>query len=380
MYAAAMNRTIAVSILIHRGADLFLRDYLENYDFLMYAAVRNNWFLIWNSIEVIESRDPGLLQRTFSRLILAPRPPLFLEVGQIWRKAFLVSVISKMKNMNVCFEDGRTLIHLVDLPQHAALLIEFGLTALNQQNQAGEHSLFAIAKFLDPQLFQLLIEKGADINLKNHKGHSVLHEVIDQLRKPQKNIKKVLDSLDIILSNGADVTSTDNCTCACSPNGCLPVSGLSLEIQAILGMRINNPFWIFEWLHILEEHGKIAEAKANALSVLRRAKFAGTSLIHTCCHNGVDMDIDLNEHRFWDLSSVIKLDRLNDEMRAWEARSYNEILLELMMYLKNNSQVRKEKDQISGEVRAAAELLQNVNETGQTKTVSTHVQNSPSCL
>jgi hypothetical protein len=373
MYAAAMNRRIAVSMLIRRGADLFLRDNLEGYDFFMYAAVRNNWFLIWDTVAMIESRDRSLLLRSFSRIISAPRPPLFQEEGRMWSKVLLISFMSKMRNLNFCLEDGRTLIHVVDLPHYARLLIEHDFNALNQQDQAGEHSLFAIVKFLDPLLFRLFFEKGADINLKNSEGHTVLSKIIDCLIHPRnENIKKVLDCLDIFLSNGADVTSTDNCACACSPGGCIPVSRLSLKVQAIFADNFNNPFWIFEWLSILVDHGKLAEAKANALSILRREKFAETSLAHTCCHYGICIDTHLNEGRFWDVSMAIEADKLDDEMRAWEARAYDDIILELMMHLKNNSEIHRKEEENPDGLTAAAGLHQNKNATGQTKKVSLH--------
>jgi Ankyrin repeats (3 copies) len=373
MYAAAMNPPLAVAILIRRGADLFLRDYLGKYDFITYAAVRNNWSLVWSAVEVIESRDRDLLLRTFSRIISAPRPPLLLKEGLIWIKVFMVSVVSKM-DMNVCFEDGRTLIHVVGVPPFARLLIKHGFTALNQQDHAGEHCLFAIAKFLDPQLFRLFLEKGADINLKNHKGHSVLRQVVDRLSIPRKaEVQRLLDFLSMLLSNGADVTAADNCACGCTSGGCLPISGLQLEVQALLETRVNNPFWIFEWLCMLKDHGKLAEAKSNALSVLRRAKFDEASLVHTCltcCSYGVDIGSHLNEDRFWDISRVVELDKLNDEMGAWEARTYDEITTELMVHLKNLSM--KKQEQISGEMDRAATSFQKENTTGQTIIVSIH--------
>ncbi len=246
MYASAMNRITGLSTLVRRGADLFLQDYLEKYDFIMYAAVRNNWFLIWHAVEVIESRDSNLLLSTFSKIISSPKPPLFLEEGQTWEKHFFVCSLSKLKWWDVSFEDMKTLMHLVELPQYAYFLIEHGFTAVNQQDQLGEHSLFAITKFLDPNLARLLIEKGSDINLRNHKGHTVLCQVLGRPGNPQENeIKRILEYLDMLLENGADANSTDDCTCNCNPAGCLPISGLSLKTKWLL-KRFNNPYWILE--------------------------------------------------------------------------------------------------------------------------------------
>ncbi|TAQ83912.1 hypothetical protein B7494_g7757 [Chlorociboria aeruginascens] len=65
MYAATMNRPLALSILIKRGADLLRRDNLEGYDFVMYAAERNNWFIIWHAVDVIDSMNRSLLLPAF---------------------------------------------------------------------------------------------------------------------------------------------------------------------------------------------------------------------------------------------------------------------------------------------------------------------------
>lgn len=351
MYAAATNRPIAVSILIRRGADLFMHDHLEKYDFITYAAVRNHWFLIWNAVGVIESRDPTLLLRAFSRIISVPRPPLFLEEGIAWTKIFMMSVLSKLRNFNVQFEDGRTLMHVVELPQYAHLLIKHGFTALNNQDKEGEHSLFAVTKFLDVELAQRLIEKGANINLKNHNGHGVLSQLLEKLTtRIEKTSKKILDYLDMLLRNGADVVSRDNCSCACTSGGCLPISVLRFELQALLGMRINNPFWVFEWLCLLEDHGKLVEAKTNALSVLRRAKFDQTNLLHTCCRFGASRDHILSEDRFWDIPSAIQLDRLDDEMKLWETKGYGEIISELIVQF--GKQFTEASGPISREIQA----------------------------
>jgi ankyrin repeat protein len=332
MYAAAMNRPIAVSILIRRGADLFMRDYLEGYDFIAYAAARNHWLLIWNAVGVIESRDPTLLLTAFSRIISVSGPPLFLEEGRTWTELLMMSVLTKLRNINVRFEDGSTMMHTINLPPIAHLLIEHGFTALNEQDKEGEHSLFAITKFLDMELAQRCIEKGANINLKNNKGHIVLSQVLEKLTTlKEEESKKILEYLDMLLRNGADVVSTDNCSCACTSGGCLPISGLSFQLQALFGNKINNPCWVFEWLCLLEDHGKLVEAKTNALSVLRRVKFDQTNLVHTCCCFGGSRDHTLREDIFWDIPNVIKLDQLDDEMKLWEAKEYDEIVSELIV-------------------------------------------------
>jgi hypothetical protein len=115
-------------------------------------------------------------------------------------------------------------------------------------------------------------------------------------------------------------------------------------------MRINNPFWVFEWLCLLEDHGKLVEAKTNALSVLRRAKFDQTNLLHTCCRFGASRDHILSEDRFWDIPSAIQLDRLDDEMKLWETKGYDEIISELIVQF--GKQFTEASGPISREIQA----------------------------
>jgi hypothetical protein len=238
-------------------------------------------------------------------------------------------------------------MHLVELPQYAYFLIEHGFTAINHQDQQGEHPLFAITKFLDSRLARLLIEKGSDINLRNHKGHNVLCQVLGRLAHPQdKAIKWILEYLGMLLENGADVNSTDDCTCNCNPAGCLPISGLSLKIESLFE-RYNNPCWIFEWLCILVDYGKLDEAKFNALSILRQVKFDEKGLVHTCCYLGSASNPLDPEDEFWETSRLIEVDKLNDEMTTWEARTFDEIVAELILHFKNHSTASRAKTSFS---------------------------------
>jgi hypothetical protein len=255
------------------------------------------------------------------------------------------------------------MMHVVDLPQNAHIMIEHGFAALNEQDKEGEHSLFAVTKFLDMELAQCLIEKGASINLKNHKGHGVLSQILEKLTVTrEEECKKILEYLDMFLRNGADVVLTDNCSCACSSGGCLPISRLSFELQVHFD-RFNNPCWVFEWLCLLEDRGKLVEAKTNALSVLRRAKFEQTNLVHTCCF-GASRDHTLSDDRFWDISSVIALDRLDDEMKFWETKGYDEIISELIV--RSGKLFTKARGSTSREIQAEQPVQ---NETVKVSTI-----------
>ncbi|KAM5341453.1 hypothetical protein ACJ41O_014484 [Fusarium nematophilum] len=180
MYASAMNLPEAVRILIDRGADLLVRDALENYDFVQYGVVRRNWSLIWQAIDLIEQKDSSLLLQVLSSLFTTMKTSYYLGydldgLRDRW-KTFWLKVLSKLPTINVCFNDGATLMNFIDHPYLAKALIKSGFNKFNQRNQLGEHCLFPITKFLDASLVRSFVEKGCDVNIKNNEGQTVLHQ------------------------------------------------------------------------------------------------------------------------------------------------------------------------------------------------------------
>ncbi|KAJ3517500.1 hypothetical protein NM208_g14693 [Fusarium decemcellulare] len=350
MYAAAMGLPEAMSILIEHSANLFIRDSLDDrgYNFVTYAAIRNHWPLLWQAIDLITIKDSSLVPRILPGIFIAKDFECYLPYGPNDVKEgyfkFWFKVISKLGNPNVHFDDGRTLMHVVDHSELARLIIMLGFTEFNQRNASGEHSLFAVARFLDPSLFRLFIDKGADINMQNNKGRSVLHELTDILhgtmprrsKEPldilyssmTRQYKGLLETLDLLLDSGASVAATDHCSSHCSLGGCMPGSNTTLEVEAFLGIMLSNPFWIFEWLMMLEERELFVEAKDCALSIFRRTYFKEAGLQYRCCQS-----MEFEEERFWDIREKIKVDELNTQMLEWGAKEYEEVKLGLMVHL-----------------------------------------------
>lgn len=330
MYAAALGLTESVSILIERGADLFVRDNMGDSDFLNYAAMMHHWFLIWKIVDAVEIRDRSLLLPLFSRIKSISGPPLFTEDGRKYLTDFWQAILSKLRDFNNCFEDGSTLLHVAQHPGIAKFLLGGGYTLFNDQDNNGEHCLFALARFLDPSLLQSCVDKGVLINLQNKKGMTVLHELLGRLGSHHREVKRTLDCLDTLIVGGADVTAADNCVCGCSTYGCLPTSDLKCGTKYMFGQCFYNPFWIFEWLYILEEHGQLSAAKTCAIAIIRKSKFDSAGLRHKC-HSLVDNISECeDEDRFWDIESQVKLDRLDSEMCTFESTSYEDVKLSLL--------------------------------------------------
>ncbi|KAH6955652.1 ankyrin repeat-containing domain protein [Ilyonectria sp. MPI-CAGE-AT-0026] len=346
MYAAAMNISEAVTTLINHGADLFMRDKLNDYDFIMYAAVRHHWSLVWCAIDLISSNDRSLLPRLFPSIFLASGRDCFLahdpeSLTEGWKKYWL-KVFSKVTSLDICFEDGGTLMHVVDSRLLANMLVNSGFAKFNHRNNLGEHSLFAIARFLDPVLFRQFIAKGALVNITNNQGQTVLHGLLGLLHDPENRKKKeLLEILDILLDSGAKIGIRDHCSCNCSPSGCLPGSSLEFDLVEILHTQVYNGFWVFEWLLILEERGLLVEAKDFALSVFRQTYYKEAGFRHTCCRSNSTDEHDDTEEEFWDIGKQIQWEDLRDKMNDWAEREYQEVKHGLMVHLQQRQSAKK---------------------------------------
>ncbi|KAH8651793.1 hypothetical protein BGZ61DRAFT_487579 [Ilyonectria robusta] len=346
MYAAAMNISEAVTALINHGADLFMRDKLNDYDFIMYAAVRHHWSLVWCAIDLISSNDRSLLPRLFPSIFLASGRDCFLahdpkSLTEGWKKYWL-KVFSKVTSLDICFEDGGTLMHVVDSCLLANMLVNSGFAKFNHRNNLGEHSLFAIARFLDPVLFRQFIAKGALVNITNNQGQTVLHGLLGLLHDPENRKKKeLLEILDILLDSGAKIGIRDHCSCNCSPSGCLPGSSLEFDLVEILHTQVYNGFWVFEWLLILEERGLLVEAKDFALSVFRQTYYKEAGFRHACCRSNSAGEHDDTEEEFWDIGKQIQWEDLRDKMSDWAERDYQEVKYGLMVHLQQRQSAKK---------------------------------------
>ncbi|KAH6876377.1 hypothetical protein B0T10DRAFT_552525 [Thelonectria olida] len=339
MYAASLGLRESATILIERGADLFAKDRVDGRDFIEYMAIRLHWSLIWDIVDAVEARDRDLLLPLFSRIKLIQGPPLFESEGVKYLQDFWKSILQKLGTWDVRFEDGSTLLHIVQTPKLAKCIVNSGYTLFNQQDNNGEHCLFAMTRFLDPSLFQMCVDKGASVNLRNKNGMTVMHRLLSHLRNPNAKVAKaVLSCLDTLLDAGAHVNVANNWVCVCSSHGCLAVFEMSLKTWFLCRQMLRNPFWLFEWLHMLEERGKTSEAKAFAITLIRREKFDALGLMHQghSRWDGVSVSED-DDDVFWSVKSQLKLDSLDSDMRALESASYKEVKLLLLQEIRHNS-------------------------------------------
>ncbi|KAJ4247177.1 hypothetical protein NW762_013316 [Fusarium torreyae] len=337
MYAAAMGLQEPVAILMSHGSNLFMKDSIpdQNYDFIRCAAAQQHWDLVWFSLNWVAMNEPCLLPRL--------SPSILAETGNICYShhdsksipngfiKFWSKLIPMLGDLNTLFDDGSTILHAIDQPDIARGLVNLGFNRFNQKDEAGEHPLFRIAQFRNSSLFQLFVEKGSDVNLRNNLGRTVLHDLVDGLSTMGSyQVKGLLEIMNILLDSGGAAAVQDNCTCECSSGGCMPGLHARFEIFRFGGMMINNGLWVFEWLHMLEEREGLLDAKDFALSILRKAYFEEAGLQHTCCQSD---DATRDENMFWDIPKQLRFDELNERINYWGKKGYEEVKLQLMVHL-----------------------------------------------
>jgi ankyrin repeat protein len=341
MYAAALGLRESAMILIERGANLFVKDRVEGCDFIQFMAMRLHWSLIWDVVDAVQAKDRDLLLPLFSRINSISGPSLCQSEGIQYLEDFWKSV-EKLGTWDNRFENGSTLLHIAQTPALVKHIAGAGYTLFNQQDDKGEHCLFAMTKFLDPSLFQLCVGKGALVNLRNKEGITVIYGLFDHLSNPdEKTSKAALSCIDTLLDLGADINAVSNWACGCSSHGGVFLTDLRLEATFLFRQMVWNPFWIFELLYMLEERGQISKANTFAIAVIRRSKFDALGFENTS-HSRLDSaSLPKSDDLFWDIERQLKRDLLDSDMHALESASYEEVKLSLLREIRDNTE-RKE--------------------------------------
>ncbi|KAF4450625.1 cytochrome p450 oxidoreductase [Fusarium austroafricanum] len=327
VYAAAMDLSETAMILIEHGACLKIPGEKERESLIKIVMNRNNWTLFWKIIDFVEVVEPSLtcqlfwdvFEATIDESCYVAHESDGIQNGcyNFWSR-----VVSTLGDPNISLPDGRTLMHIVKQSHAARVLIELGFNSFNKRDELGEHSLFKIASILDPSLFRWAVSEGSDINLQNNNGCSVLHQILDGYVN-YKHLPQLLEILGFLLDSGVNVSLRDSCLCNCSNDGCVPGSDSWSSLRFL------------EWLELLEERGKITEAREACLGALRKAYYNEAGLHRTCqCHwHRFYWDIEDAEGQFWDIPQQLKIDALDSKMRDIEGRHYEEMKSELMACL-----------------------------------------------
>ncbi|KAL0941661.1 uncharacterized protein CTRU02_204424 [Colletotrichum truncatum] len=290
MYAAAMNEEGSLMILLDSTNKLNASCKRFQRSFMHYAAAHGHWKLILMSLCRIETIFGKKVAEKW-----AEAATIEFQVSIIGyndgRDVSLHELLAKCGSPDFTFDDGtcgvqnNCLLHEAKTVADVEAILSSGSKLINHTNTAGQHPLIAAAKRHNPEMVRKLLDAGADVRLRDNKHRTSLDHALKALHRPFFDVVETsLDTVRILLSAGADVSSRDCCRCPCSPQGCLPTSVLPHSVTVINAVFYTIfPIWTAEWLNLVHEYRSADEAKAILLSLLRRRKHEKLGMTHVCC-------------------------------------------------------------------------------------------------
>lgn len=299
MYAAGMGQRQTVTLLLSSGADptLYARDsYGHHRTFIHYAIARGHSDLVLDALDTISELYGTEALQDLSQLavmLTISAVPFSIES----RPAFLSKLFPNLPNINMSIRDhhkgvdNNTLLHYASCVEEASALVQYGFNQFNKPNSDGKRAISLLAQTRDPAgLVKFCLENGTDVNNKDSKNHTVLFDLLANLRDAADAQQwESLAAVRLCLDAGADIGAADDCSCPCSTGGCTMSHMFSLDLPSAWGMR-HGPelLWSLEWATLVEEHRGVEAAREVLLQLLRRAQCdqSDIALTHTCCHRG----------------------------------------------------------------------------------------------
>ncbi|KAI0113806.1 hypothetical protein F4776DRAFT_639054 [Hypoxylon sp. NC0597] len=371
MYAAGMGKLEVVKLLIDHNAHILLQDYLWHRTFIHYAFTRGHWSLVTDAIVHIRTIYQGVRDceqvvshlaeiALVSRLAYWPRSehklPDFIN---------LLSLVDTV-NFRLTINEARngTLLHYTSNLDEARASISHGFTLFNAEDSNGNTPIMNERMLGDPDFVRTLLDVGADANHRNKTGETLLSRLFTKLHHSSgsdivKYVPGIIDSIMLLLKGGGRIMDRDLCTCACSPNGCLPTRSSAVRFKYRRYFGTESPLWTFESLILLEECHLVQEAKETIISFIRRCKFEDLKMIHTCCDQGRSwfdqlMQSDSTKENQADTQkqamelNTSKLNTLNERMDQLSDLTYEELKSIWLQEIKlsHDSEVSAQKLQI----------------------------------
>ena len=114
---------------------------------------------------------------------LQKKPPLFSDKKIPYKEGEIISLLIKHKaNVNAKNKTGNTPLHNASTAKAAGILIQHG-AKLNVKNHLGRTSLHTAVSgfFQELAVAFLLVEKGANVNVRDKKGNTPLYALIDKI-------------------------------------------------------------------------------------------------------------------------------------------------------------------------------------------------------
>lgn len=292
MYAAAMNQEESLMKLLEAGARPDIKDTRFGRTFLHYAAIRNHWNLMIPVLDKIGTLVGQECSRSYAKFVvclyLIGLPDYFGK-----RCLSLEQLLQRCGSVNFLVNDrdskDSTLLHYARTAADVDALLNHGFNLVNHENSEGKSPLIsALSRPGQCDFIERLLDVGAEINHRDHFSLTALHYVLGQVRGSDgSTARTALKNASVLVARGADCTVTDNCSCSCSPDGCLPTAGLDHSVCGRF-WTTRIPVWSLEWLSTLLDQRGESEAKLVLLSFIRRSKHEDMDMKHVCQHSNSD--------------------------------------------------------------------------------------------
>lgn len=350
MYAVALGHDQAASLLIKNGARLMSRSRWHDLDFIGCAFQWDQEDLLWDLLPDIETSPEGLGGYVWARLaeqtsfvvnwLSTPRKEKW--ISRFWENCLSEPNVDSRLDM-VFGESGSTLGHLARTSEIAQRLLDAGFKRHNHRDASGRHCLFPAVKSLNSPLVSLLLAAGTLVDIQDKKGWTCLHKLlkkkIGRVTNPRLHEALAVFTIVRLLLNSVSrqplASITDDCHCPCSENGHLASDQLSAKFQDLFIVEATSPLWVVEYVCMLEDVGRVEEARKSILSQLRLWEFSKLGIPHhcTCYCFGKEEEDD----RPWDvIEDEKKVERLEAEMEELRQLPLDSLKLRLALRMRES--------------------------------------------
>ena len=356
MYAATYEEAESASILLAGYAKLQIipteRDKRWSQNFLDYAVFRGHRNIILEAVDRY-TRIDGVFQE-FARNIAdyavesylrgRSREPLITQPGCAvdLRTGFMRELILKGANVNRITLYNDSLLHLISDPEDGDMLLDCmastaqerspinsqeKIALINHRNSLGESPLMAAAQRGNSLMIDRYLRAGAHVNARSEFGRTALLYCARNISYRGWSFSthhykwsfSRSESIRLLLSWGADPYIGDECSCACTANGCTPLRHLLASYSVSYGVKVPIVPWLLEWFVLLGQHSS-EEMMASAVTEFARVQqfesFDKDGLTHVCC-------IGVEAPRGFHLFNIE-----TDEVRSEQSRMEQQEILE----------------------------------------------------
>ena len=174
-------------------------------------------------------------------------------------------------NAQICDSEGNRVLHLAGNAATARFIASAGFD-IDARGARGRTPVMSALLGQRTDVADLLIQSGADLELKDHSGWSTLHYAL-QVTPTVTTQSSSTALLKRCIKHGANPHAVDNCMCPCSLHGCSPAT------FALQHGRIK------QWTSVLDELNLAKKPMTQFVTNFR--DFERQEKLHTCCQGSL---------------------------------------------------------------------------------------------